>query len=81
MVHPERSAAIVDPRSLGWFPWMAWLTLAAGGGFLGMCDAAGEKLAWWLGITSPKYYYEIQEALRMKGSCNLARKKQLPEIF
>ena len=22
-------------------------------------------MAWWLGITSPKYYYEIQEAKRM----------------
>ena len=30
-----------------------------------MCDSLGESLAWWLGITSPKYYYEIQEAKRM----------------
>ena len=38
----------------------------AGSGFVGACDAAGEKLAWWFGITSPKYYYEMQEAIRMK---------------
>jgi hypothetical protein len=31
----------------------------------------GEKLAWWLGITSPKYYYEIQEALRIKVTISL----------
>lgn len=30
------------------------------------CDYAGEKLAWWLGITKPKYLYEIQEYNRMK---------------
>ena len=36
-----------------------------GSGFLGYCDFFGEKLAWALGITSPKYYYEIQEAKRM----------------
>lgn len=25
------------------------------------CDYAGEKLAWWLGITKPKFLYEINE--------------------
>ena len=57
---------MLDPRSMTWFPWMAWRIMTAGDGFLSYCDAAGEKLAWWFGITSPKYYYEIQEALRMK---------------
>jgi hypothetical protein len=45
--------------------------LTAGSRFLGVCDSVGEKLAWWLGITSPKYYYEIQEAIRMKVSPSL----------
>ena len=48
--------------------WLVESARAAGGGVLGACDTAGEKLAWWFGITSPKYYYEIQEALRMKGN-------------
>ena len=26
----------------------------------------GEKLAWWLGITKPKFLYEIEEYNRMK---------------
>lgn len=30
------------------------------------CDYAGEKLAWWLGITKPKFLYEIEEYNRMK---------------
>lgn len=25
------------------------------------CDYAGEKLAWWFGITKPKFLYEINE--------------------
>lgn len=30
------------------------------------CDYAGEKLAWWLGITKPKFLYEINEYEAMK---------------
>lgn len=30
------------------------------------CDYAGEKLAWWFGITSPKFMYEIEEYNKMK---------------
>lgn len=26
-----------------------------------VCDAAGEKLAWFFDITKPKYYAELQE--------------------
>lgn len=26
----------------------------------------GEKLAWWFGITKPKYLYEIEEFKRMQ---------------
>ena len=26
----------------------------------------GEKLAWWLGITQPKYLYEVEEYKRMR---------------
>jgi len=34
--------------------------------FLKACDYMGEKLAWWLGITKPKFLYEIEEYKRMK---------------
>ena len=30
------------------------------------CDYMGEKLAWWFGITKPKFLYEIEEYERMK---------------
>nr|ALS04826.1 protein FAM177A1-like protein [Pseudodiaptomus poplesia] len=62
----EDQKAVVDPKTLRMLPWLLWLTLTAGTRFVSACDTAGEKLAWWLGITSPKYYYEIQEAEKMK---------------
>ena len=57
---------VVDPKSLAWVPWALYLAWMAGTSTLAVCDSLGERLAWWLGITSPKYYYEIQEAKRMK---------------
>jgi len=60
------SKVIADPRTLTWLPWLYWRAWTAGGTVVAVMDTIGEKLAWWLGITSPKYYYEIQEAIRMK---------------
>ena len=45
---------------------MLYYTWFMGSTTLGYCDFIGEKLAWWFGITSPKYYYELQEFQRMK---------------
>eukprot|EP00088_Acartia_fossae_P066168 TRINITY_DN8188_c0_g1_i2.p1 TRINITY_DN8188_c0_g1~~TRINITY_DN8188_c0_g1_i2.p1 ORF type:complete len:199 (-),score=61.34 TRINITY_DN8188_c0_g1_i2:802-1398(-) len=59
---------VVDPRTLTWLPWIYYRAFAAGGSFVTILDTVGEKLAWWMGITSPKYYYEIQEALRVKAA-------------
>jgi len=36
-----------------------------------VCDTAGEKLAWFFGITQPKYYAEIQEYERMDEEVDL----------
>ena len=61
----EEQQQVVSTSDMTWLPWfvhLAWMTAAQG---LAVCDSVGEKLAWWLGITSPKYYYEIQEAKRM----------------
>ena len=71
VVFPSNSKAynctqVVDPKSLAWVPWALYLGWLAGTSTLAVCDSIGERLAWWLGITSPKYYYEIQEAKRMK---------------
>jgi len=57
---------LIDPKTLTWLPWFWYLAWFTGSGALGVCDRWGEKFAWWLGITSPKYYYEIQEYKRMK---------------
>jgi len=60
----KASVKIQDPRSLRWIPWMVHYTWWLGSGFIGYCDYLGEKLAWALGITSPKYYYEIEDFKR-----------------
>jgi hypothetical protein len=38
---------------------MIHYTWFAGSSVMGYCDDWGEKLAWFFGITSPKYYYEL----------------------
>jgi len=71
---------VVDPRSLSWYPWMFWMLASTSTRFVEACDSAGEKLAWWFGITSPKYYYEIQEALRMKEEEEKRKQRQDAEM-
>lgn len=41
---------------------------------LAACDYVGETLADFLGITTPKYLYEIEEARRMKAEEEAAKK-------
>lgn len=62
----KKKKALIDPKTLRWIPWMLYYTWFMGSTTLGYCDFIGEKLAWWFGITSPKYYYELQEFQRMK---------------
>ncbi len=49
-----RERALVDPRTLTWLPWMVHYTWAGGAKALEVCDALGERIAWFFGITSPK---------------------------
>ena len=49
-------------RTLSWMPWIHHNASKA----LALFDYAGESIADFLGITSPKYSYEIAEAQRMK---------------
>lgn len=55
-----------NPRSMGWAPWAWWWFRYAGYRSLGGVDNLGEKLAYMLGITSPKYQYELDEYYEMK---------------
>lgn len=61
----EKSQQVVNTSDMRWVPWLLYLGWLSATNTLAVCDSLGEKLAWWLGITSPKYYYEIQEAKRM----------------
>ena len=61
----EKSQQVVNTKDMSWVPWVLYLAWVAATNTISVCDSVGESLAWWLGITSPKYYYEIQEAKRM----------------
>ena len=58
--------AVCSQRAMGWMPWAWWWFRYAGYRTLGGVDDLGEKLAYMLGITSPKYQYELDEYYEMK---------------
>jgi hypothetical protein len=53
-----------------WIPWFSHVSSKA----LAACDYVGETLADFLGITAPKYQYEIDEAKRMQEEEKAAKK-------
>lgn len=55
------SLAVTDPKALTWGPWIYYWMLYSGSSVLSACDYVGESLANFLGITAPKYQYEIDE--------------------
>ncbi|XP_005096380.1 protein FAM177A1 [Aplysia californica] len=55
---------LVDPKTLKWAPWCFYYASTAARKALGVADVCGEKLAWFFGITTPKYRYEIEEYKR-----------------
>ena len=61
----KEQSQTVATSEMSWAPWLLYLAWLSATSTLRAADSLGEKLAWWLGITSPKYYYEIQEAKRM----------------
>ena len=44
-------------------------------------DNWGEKLAWFFGITSPKYYWELEEFKKMSAEEEELKKKEAEENF
>lgn len=54
-------------KSLTWGPWLSYKAWAAGSSALAVCDYLGENLAYFFGITTPKYWYEIEEYKRMEA--------------
>lgn len=49
---------------MNWPSWLKYKTLRGGYKILSAADYVGESLAELFGITTPKYYYEIEEAKR-----------------
>jgi len=47
---------------------------------LSYADHFGEKLAWFFGITSPKYYYELEEFKKMQEDEATRKEKQETEM-
>jgi len=77
----QRKRALIDPKTLSWYPWifhMSWLT---GSTILTYADHWGEKLAWFFGITSPKYYWELEEFKRMNAEEEERKKKEAEETY
>ncbi|XP_023932299.1 protein FAM177A1-like [Lingula anatina] len=56
----------VDPKTLSWLPWLWFYFVALAVGALAVADYCGEKLAWFFGITTPKYQYAIDEYHRLR---------------
>jgi len=76
----RKSKQIADPKTMSWPAWLFYLGWVIGSTTLSTCDNVGEKLAWWFGITSPKYYYEIEEARRMNEEEEERKQRQDAEM-
>ncbi|XP_067143962.1 protein FAM177A1 isoform X1 [Centruroides vittatus] len=70
---------LINPKTLPWFPYLWYLTWWLGSRTLAVCDYLGEHLAYFFGITSPKYYYELQEYKRMIEEEDQEQKENLEE--
>ncbi|XP_028174249.1 protein FAM177A1-like [Ostrinia nubilalis] len=56
----------VDPKTLDWGPWFGHYAWKSGNKVLNAVDYAGESLASFFGITTPKYQIEIDEHERLQ---------------
>ncbi|KAG8191067.1 hypothetical protein JTE90_008381 [Oedothorax gibbosus] len=56
---------LVDPKTLPWIPYFGHMFWYMGSRALAVCDYLGENLAWFLGITSPKFQYELDQFEKM----------------
>ncbi|XP_075977092.1 protein FAM177A1 [Anticarsia gemmatalis] len=56
----------VDPKTLTWGPWFSHYAWKSGTKVLNAVDVAGESLAGFFGITTPKYQIEISEYERVQ---------------
>lgn len=59
-----------------WGPWMIHKAMQTGNTMLAACDYIGESIAAFLGITTPKYRYEIELCKRMQEEKAKAEKEE-----
>ncbi|KAJ8919491.1 hypothetical protein NQ315_002112 [Exocentrus adspersus] len=59
-----KEQAVVDPSTLQWGPWFWYKAWTAGASTLSVVDSIGEYLASLFGITTPRYYFELEEYKR-----------------
>merc|ERR1712087_311508 len=57
---------VIDPKTLKLLPWMMHYMSTAAYKTWRVADFCGEKLAWFFGITTPKYQSAIDEYHRRK---------------
>ena len=55
--------------------------MISGSNILSYADYWGEKLAWFFGITSPKYYWELEEFKKMEAEEEDRKKAEKEETF
>lgn len=60
----EEEYQLPNPATLSWLGYAWYLTLKTAFGGLAVADYLGEKFAYWLGITSPKFEYELNQLRR-----------------
>ncbi|KAJ6634702.1 DNA repair protein XRCC1, partial [Pseudolycoriella hygida] len=66
VVDNDSSNNVVDESKLSWGPWLSLKAYKTGGYVLAGCDYVGETLASFVGITTHKYSYEIEQFQKMK---------------
>ncbi|KAG4079680.1 hypothetical protein HA402_009066 [Bradysia odoriphaga] len=66
VVDNDDSNKVVDESQLNWGPWLSLKAWKTGNSVLAGCDYVGETLASFLGITSHKYKYEIEQFKKMQ---------------
>lgn len=64
---PAQTTTTVDVSTLSWVPWAQYKIWAVGFTTFSYMETMGEYLAAFFGITTPKYYFELEEYKRRQN--------------
>ncbi|CAF1052803.1 unnamed protein product [Rotaria sp. Silwood1] len=70
----------IDISQLQLFPRMWYIIKFSAKKTYSVCNLAGEKLAWFFGITKPKYHAEIQYYERMNEEERVAWRQAFQDV-